>query len=135
MTQANPLPTGASILDQGRTPEEWAAVFQARGMTVSPRTLRQEARRLGACHVLGHGAMLITPQQIDQILEARTCRSNRTNAARPTGSMARSNTMAAPSPAPIGAALDQLQRQARATGSNTKRKGKSVVTSLVKRKA
>ena len=40
MTQ--PQLTGASILDQGRTPEEWAAVFQARGMTVSPRTLRQD---------------------------------------------------------------------------------------------
>jgi hypothetical protein len=41
----------------------------------SERTLRAKARELGACHVLGK-AMIITPEQIDAILESCLCPSN-----------------------------------------------------------
>lgn len=60
--------TGSKLLDDGKTPEEWSRLFKDRGMTVSPRTLRQKARALQQCHIIGHGAMLISPQQMDCIL-------------------------------------------------------------------
>ena len=124
------MQTGAQILDEGRTPEEWCEIFRARRMTLSARSLRDHARRLGACHVLGKGAMLITPAQLDRILEDRQCHSNRTDEARRSGSAAASNTTAAQSPATTAAALAHLQKQARAPGSPKKPIGKGVVTSL-----
>jgi hypothetical protein len=44
---------------------------------LSERTLRAKARELGACHVLGK-AMIITPEQIDAILENCLCPSKPT---------------------------------------------------------
>lgn len=56
----------SDILDQGKTPEEWMQVFAARGIKVSARAIRAEARRLGACRILGN-AMLLLPEHIDRI--------------------------------------------------------------------
>ena len=124
------MQTGAQILDEGRTPEEWCEIFRARRMTLSARSLRDHARRLGACHVLGKGAMLITPAQLDRILEDRQCHSNRTDEARRSGSAAASNTTAAQSPATTAAALAHLQKQVQGTGSKRSRTPRSAVTSL-----
>jgi hypothetical protein len=57
-----------TILTSGRTPEEWSDIFAARGLTVGARLIRERARALGACHVLGK-AMLITESQMDLIWE------------------------------------------------------------------
>jgi hypothetical protein len=75
------------ILEHGRSPADWCAEFAAKGLPMSERTLRAKARELGACHVLGK-AMIITPDQIDRILED-TC-SPRISEAKPGGSRAAS---------------------------------------------
>jgi hypothetical protein len=124
------METGAQILDESRTPEEWAEVFARRGMTVSARTLRTKARKLGACTVIGHGAMLITPQQLDRILEDAKCRSNHTSEETSGGHVEKLSSMAKRSPATGVSALAHLQKQARGTGSRKKRPGKDVVTLL-----
>jgi hypothetical protein len=72
MTASAALP---AILDQGRSPADWCVEFEARGIHLSERSLRQKARELGACHVIGK-AMIITPAQIDAILEDCRCPSN-----------------------------------------------------------
>ncbi|MDK1493350.1 hypothetical protein QN219_25430 [Sinorhizobium sp. 7-81] len=51
-------------LPEGRTPEEVARHFG-----VSPRKLRQMARELGACRIIGN-RMFLLPADIEIILEA-----------------------------------------------------------------
>ena len=105
------------ILDTGKTPEEWADIMVQRGLPVSARTLRQKANSLGACHKLGR-AMIITPEQLDQILAERKpeCRSNRTSGARHGGRAGGSNITAFQSPATTAAALERLRQQALGNG-------------------
>ena len=67
------------VLQTGKTPEEWASVFGERGIKVSPRTIREEARKLAAFCKIGN-AMLLKPEHIDRIFEAATCHLNTTNA-------------------------------------------------------
>lgn len=74
------------LVSEGRSPAEWVASFAARGIAISERTLRERARELGACRILGH-AMLILPEHIDMIFEAPQCHSNSTSAATSTGSV------------------------------------------------
>lgn len=56
------------ILKEGKTPEEWVEAFDARGVKVSPRTLRRTARETGQCYALG-GAVMLLPEHIDAIWE------------------------------------------------------------------
>lgn len=86
----------SDILSSGKTPEEWADIMSARGLPVSARTIRQKANRLGACHKLGR-AMIITPEQLDQILSerAKEFRSNRTSGAQRGGHLPSSKATAA----------------------------------------
>lgn len=58
-----------SILARGRSPADWVPIFAEKGVAISERTLRAKARALGACYVIGK-AMIITPEQIDTILES-----------------------------------------------------------------
>jgi hypothetical protein len=119
---------GSFVLDNGKTPAQWIELLAERGLRVSERTLRTKARQLAACHVLG-GAMLITPQQIDRILEDAACRLPRTNETAHGGRAGRSNTTASRSPATSGKALAHLQKLARGSGSPIARRGKSAGTS------
>lgn len=57
----------SKIFDLGRTPEEWSEKMRARGVDLSPRTLRSKAREHGQYFALGR-TMLITPDQMDEIL-------------------------------------------------------------------
>lgn len=108
--------TGSFVLDKGKTPAEWCSIFDARGIHVSERTIRQKARSLAACHILG-GAMLITPEQMDRILEEGACRLPRTSEATPGGRAAKSKTTGARSRVTSAKALERLQKLARGSGS------------------
>jgi hypothetical protein len=104
------------ILEHGKSPADWCAIFAEKGLDISERNLRQKARELGACHVLGK-AMIITPDQIDRILE-EAC-SPRTLEAQHGGPKGASNIMGSRSPATSGKALAHLQKLARPNGSRS----------------
>src|SRR5690606_19174598 len=73
------------ILREGKTPEQWVSTLAERGLRVSERTLRERARALGACRILGN-AMVILPEHIDRIFEEpEPCRSKSTDAVPPIG--------------------------------------------------
>lgn len=57
------------LLDQAVTPAEVVKRFQDRGIDLSERTLREFARRQGACRIIGK-TMFLMPSDIDAILEA-----------------------------------------------------------------
>jgi hypothetical protein len=54
------------IIAEGKTPGQWVAELAARGIPVSERSLRERARALGACRLLGN-AMILLPEHIDRI--------------------------------------------------------------------
>ena len=56
-------------LDQAMTPAAVVAVLLARGITLSERTLREHAKRIGACRVIGK-TLFFMPSDIAKILEA-----------------------------------------------------------------
>lgn len=69
----------SNILENGKTPEEWVEVFAARGIHLSARTIRADARRLRACKMLGK-AMILLPEHIDRLFqEPEPCHSNSMN--------------------------------------------------------
>lgn len=115
------------VLERCRTPEMWCSTFAEKGAHISERTLRAKARELGACYIVG-GAMLITPEQIDIILEDGACHSNRTQEAKYGGRGGVSRSMGAPSRATSAKALEHLQRLARGNGSprNSSRKSGAI---------
>ena len=122
--------THSTILDTGHTPEEWAQIIAGRGMDISPRTIRERANALGACHKLGR-AMIITPDQLDMILrEGQPCRSKPMPEARLGGHGAGSNSTVVPLPATTGAARAHLMKQVQKTGQGPKKTGRSGVTLL-----
>ncbi len=128
-------PLGSVILDSGKRPGEWVEVLAERGYEVSERTLREKANRLGACYKLGR-EMIITPEQLDTIfMEGQPCRSKHTAGAIPIGSGAELSSTGPRSPNTTGKALEQLRKRAHGTGAGRKRTGKSVVTSLAKRRS
>lgn len=51
------------------TPAEAVRKLQDRGINLSERTLREFARRVGACRIIGK-AMFLMPSDVDTILEA-----------------------------------------------------------------
>jgi len=119
----------SSILDSGRPPSEWVELLSTRGLVISERALREKANRIGAFHRLGRN-MIITADQIDQILEYRKpCPSNRSAEAPRGGRAGASNISAPPSPTTIDAALEHLKKQARGTGAVPRKRGKYAATS------
>lgn len=121
--------TGSRILDQGRTPDEWAAYLAMRGIKVQPDTIRKRANELGLRHKC-FGALLITGEQFDRIMEeGAECRSSQ-NSGEASGRLsAASNTTAGQLPDISVLALDHLQKQAHGRGSARSKKGKSGVIS------
>jgi len=116
------------IIDRARTPEAWIELLAEKQIILSPRTLRGLARRWGACHKFGR-VMLITPEQIDHIIESqKKCPSNLIPAARSGGRAAESNTMARRLPNTTDAALAHLRNRALGTGAGRKSKGSSAST-------
>jgi len=116
------------ILDRAKTPEAWIELLAEKGIILSPRTLRDLAHRWGACHKVGR-VMLITPEQLDHIIESqKKCPSNLIPAARSGGRAAVSNTMARRSPNTTDAALVHLRNRALGTGAGRKSKGSSAST-------
>lgn len=116
------------ILDRAKTPEAWSALLAENGIVLSPRTLRELAHRWGACHKVGR-AMLITPEQLDLIIESqKKCPSNLIPAARSGGRAAGSNTTARRSPNTTDAALAHLRNKALGTGVGRKNKAPSAST-------
>jgi hypothetical protein len=58
-----------TILDEAISPAVAVAKLQAAGIQISERTLRERARALGACRVLGK-AMFLMPSDLDIIVNA-----------------------------------------------------------------
>ena len=130
-----PAPTGSRFLDHGKTPEEWAAILCERGFEVSSRTIKEKANKLKERGKLGD-ATLILPEQLDNMfMEDQQCHSKSIPEEANGGSKARANMTACQSPDTTENLLDHLQSKARSNGSKTKRTGKGVVTSLVKRRS
>lgn len=79
--------TGA--LDQAISPSEAVAKLQKAGINISERTLRERARKLGACRILGK-TMFLMPDDIDTIVDAakpepKTCQNSTSEKAATTG--------------------------------------------------
>lgn len=120
--------TGSRILDGGRTPEEWSECLSGRGIKVQPDTIRKAANELGARFTV-FGSVMITAEQMDQIIEERSkCLSNQNSAGTSGKLMGASNTTAGQSPNTSGSALDHLRKQAQGTGSAHMKKGQSAAT-------
>lgn len=116
------------ILDRAKTPEAWSALLAENGIVLSPRTLRELAHRWGACHKVGR-VMLITPEQLDLIIESqKKCPSNLIPAARSGGRAVGSNTTARRSPNTTDAALAHLRNKALGNGVGRKSKAPSAST-------
>ena len=58
-----------TALDDAITPADAVARLRARNIDISERTLRERARKLGACRVIGK-AMFLLPSDIETILNA-----------------------------------------------------------------
>ena len=56
-------------VSEALTPHAVVAILQSKGIAVSERTLREKARRLGACRIIGK-AMFLMPEDIDAIIAA-----------------------------------------------------------------
>jgi hypothetical protein len=85
--KAKILLMSCKILDEGKTPEEWVKIFAARGVHLSARTVRAEARRLGACRILGK-AMILLPEHIDRLFrEPQSRMPSKTARCRPTNDL------------------------------------------------
>ena len=109
---------GSEILDSGMTPAQWVKALADLEIIITERTLREIANRLEACFKLGN-AMIITPQQMDQILmEGQKCRSKPSNIkqAKISGSRAGSRSKGHGLRGHTGAAQPHLLRLAQKTG-------------------
>lgn len=51
-------------IDTGQTPEQWSAALRAKGIRLSPRTLRQKARKYGTYYAMGR-TMLLLGEHVD----------------------------------------------------------------------
>lgn len=63
------------LVRTGRTPEQWSEALMERGIKLSPRTLRQKARKHGQFYAMGR-LMLIMPYHIEAMLKAETSVAN-----------------------------------------------------------
>lgn len=60
-------------IDTGQTPEQWSAALQAKGIRLSPRTLRQKARKYGTYYAMGR-TMLLLGEHVEAMLKAEALR-------------------------------------------------------------
>jgi hypothetical protein len=80
-----------TILDEAISPAVAVAKLQAAGIQISERTLRERARALGACRVLGK-AMFLMPSDLDIIVNAAKpepapCQTSSSDKVATTGTM------------------------------------------------
>ena len=113
------------IMTDGKTPTQWVDELRSRGVEVSERALRERARRLGACKVLGN-AMVLLPEHIDQIFEDPSCLSNATPEKGSTGSVDELLMMASTSEE----ALEHLTRTSLRRKSEPSKRRRGNVVSL-----
>ena len=117
----------ARILQDGKTPAQWVDALAAMGVDVSERTLRERARSLGACRVLGK-AMILLPEHIDLIFEEpEQCRSRNTSATVSGGSVEELQMVTDMS----AEALEHLTRRSRPAKSATSKTRRAPKLSLV----
>jgi hypothetical protein len=111
------------IMTEGKTPEQWKVSLADLGIEISERTLRERARALGACKMLGK-AMILLPEHIDAIFEEPSCLSNSTPAKASIGSVDELLILASTSEE----ALEHLTRtsQRRKSGPSKPRRGNVV---------
>jgi hypothetical protein len=57
----------SELLQEGKTPENWAMHLREHGVKVSPRLIRTKARATGNYYQLGN-LMLLSPIQIEALL-------------------------------------------------------------------
>ncbi|WP_157946880.1 hypothetical protein [Thalassobius sp. I31.1] len=57
----------SQIVEKALTPEEWSLKLQARGVLISPRTIRSKAREYDQYYSLGRMMMLL-PEHIDEMM-------------------------------------------------------------------
>lgn len=57
----------SQIVAKALTPEEWSLKLQARGVSISPRTIRSKAREYDQYYSLGRMMMLL-PEHIDEMM-------------------------------------------------------------------
>lgn len=118
----------APIIDRAKTPEAWVQVLTDRGLAISARKLRELANRLGECFKVSR-VMLITPEQLNNIIESqKKCPSNHTSAARSGGRAVGSNTPARRSVTTTDAALAHLKNLALGNGAGRKNRRSSAPT-------
>ncbi len=130
-----PTSTGSKFLDHGRTPAEWAEILCERGVNITERTLREKANKLSTCGKLGK-EMLILPEHLDEMfMEDQSCHSKSIPEKANGGSKVGLNTKDCQSPVTTENLLDHLQSKVQSNGSKTKRIGKGVVTSWVKKRS
>lgn len=61
----------SDLINEGKTPEAWSSQLAGHGVQVSPRLIRNKARKTGNFHQLGR-LMLLTPAQIEALLQPST---------------------------------------------------------------
>jgi hypothetical protein len=74
-------------LSEALTPHAAVAILQSKGIAVSERTLREKARKLGACRIIGK-AMFLMPADIEAIIEAAKPKAKISLGALPEGDYA-----------------------------------------------
>jgi hypothetical protein len=111
--------TAPRALSAGKTPPQWVAEFADRGIDISERRLREDARRLGAYAILGR-TLVLYPEHIDLIFEAKPCHSKSTNAGANGGSVAELMASTGTSTEAL-AHLTKQSRQRKSGRSNGKR--------------
>ncbi|MCA3470388.1 MAG: hypothetical protein IOD00_16995 [Rhodobacter sp.] len=62
-----------NLVETGQTPEQWSAALLAKGIRLSPRTLRQTARKYGTYYAMGR-TMLLLGEHIEAMLKAEAQR-------------------------------------------------------------
>jgi hypothetical protein len=116
-------PTVPHVIEHGKQPSEWVELLAEKGITISERSLREKANKLGARIKLGR-TMLITVGHMELILkEGEKCRSNRTSEAPNGGRKVESRTKAGPSQTTTRKALELYQSKVRGSGAGKKKQG------------
>lgn len=60
-------------IETGQTPEQWSAALHAKGIRLSPRTLREKARKYGTYYAMGR-TMLLLGEHVEAMLRAEAQR-------------------------------------------------------------
>lgn len=125
-----------SVLKNYKTPEQWVAIFEENGISLSPRSLRESARTLGQYKKCGR-AIIMSAEHIDSVFkEGQPCPSKSTSETDNGGSEAGSPEYRPANTTDKALAhLLSAAKPKRKRSSRTSKSAKSNVTTLVTRKA